>query len=164
MPRDALEPLRQALLKVAREDAARLLAGADQMARDIEAEARRESERIRDQARAKGAADAAGMAAAQRSVAGREARALVLAAHRTEYDALRSAARDAVTRLSTEPEYPVARERMADLLRRLLGDGAHVADAAGGGVTATVRGRSADLTLARLADRAVDAVLAEESP
>lgn len=164
MPRDALEPLREALLRAARNEAARLLADADETARTLEAEARREAERIREQARATGASDAAGIVAAQRSRAGREARELVLAAQRAEYDALREAAYEAVARFSTESGYATVRMRMVSLLRGLLGDGADIVDDPAGGVVATVPGRSADLTLTRLADRAVDTILAEESP
>jgi vacuolar-type H+-ATPase subunit H len=159
---DPLEPLRLALMRSARDEATALVTQADETASRVESAAREEAARIREQARARGAVDATDLVAAQRSQASREARAVVLAAHRAEYDALRSSAREAVAALSVEPDYPLVRKRMVDVLRGLLGDGASIADAPGGGVTATVPGRSADFGLARLADRAVDRVLAEE--
>ena len=51
---------------------------------------------------------------------------------------------------------------MSVKLRRVLGDEAQLHEAPGGGLIATAPGRSADLSLTRLADRAVDAVMAEE--
>lgn len=163
-PVDPLEPLRQALHRAAHEEAAQVLARADETARAIVAQARREAELIREQARAAGAAQAAEVVAVQRARVGREARSLVLAAQRAEYDALRAAARAAVARLRIEPEYPAVRARMVARLRELLGPQAQIIDDPGGGVMAIGPGRSADFTLARLADRAVDVVLAEEAP
>jgi hypothetical protein len=87
----------------------------------------------------------------------------VLAAERAAYEALREAARHAVAGLRDESEYEFVCRRLSLTLRDLLGDEAQLQEAAGGGLIATARGRSADLSFARLADRAVDTVLAEES-
>jgi vacuolar-type H+-ATPase subunit E/Vma4 len=160
---EALAPVHEALLAAARAQAGELLARAQQSAGEAVRRAQAQAEEIRAQARARGAADAADLVAAARSRAARQARAVVLAAVRAEYEALRQAARQAVAALTDDPDYQFVRQRMTVSLRRLLGAEAHVRDAAGGGVVATVPGRSADLSLARLADRAVETVLAEES-
>jgi vacuolar-type H+-ATPase subunit E/Vma4 len=156
--------VQEALLAAARKEAEQLLERAQQSAREIVRRAQAQAEEIRAQARARGEADAADLIAAARARAGRQARAVVLTAVRAEYEALREAARHAVAALTDDPDYQFVRRRMTVSLRRLLGEEAQVHDADGGGLVATVPGRSADLSLARLADRAVEAVLAEESP
>jgi vacuolar-type H+-ATPase subunit E/Vma4 len=162
--REGLVPVQEALLAAARSQAEQILATAQQAAREVLGQAQAQAEEIRAQARARGEANGADLIAAARSRAGRQARAVVLAAVRAEYEALREAARNAVAGLTDDPDYQFVRRRMTVSLRRLLGEEAQVHDAAGGGVVATVPGRSADLSLARLADRAVEDVLAEESP
>jgi vacuolar-type H+-ATPase subunit E/Vma4 len=157
----ALVPVREALLVAARAEAARVLARADEAAARLLGDAHAQAEQLLGQARAQGAADAAALVAARRSQAGRQARALVLEARRAEYAALREAARAAVSSLRDEPDYPALRSRMVTVLCGLVGADASVRDAAGGGVIATAPGRCADLSLSRLADRAVDAVLAD---
>jgi vacuolar-type H+-ATPase subunit E/Vma4 len=159
---EALAPVRDALLGAARAEADRILAQAERTARDVLAQAQMQASEIRAQAHARGAADAAGLIANERSQAGRRARAIVLAAERAEYEALREAARQAVAGLCDEPEYQLARRQMSVKLRRLLGDEAQLHEVPGGGMIATAPGRSADLSLTRLADRAVDTVMAEE--
>jgi hypothetical protein len=159
--RDVLTPVQAALLAAARAEAEGILARAEQTARDVLEQARAQASEIQAQARARGESESADVVESQRSQAGRQARSIVLAAERAEYEALREAARHAVTGLREEPEYRLVRRRMAVTLRRLLGDEAQVHDAPGGGVVATAPGRSADLSLARLADRAVNTVFAE---
>jgi hypothetical protein len=88
---------------------------------------------------------------------------MVLAAQRAEYEELRDAARRAVAQLCEEPGYQRLRRRMTAALQGLLGDDAQVHDAPGGGAIAIATGRRADLSLTRLADRAVDTVLAQDS-
>lgn len=161
--RDALAPVRDALLAAARAEADQILARADQTAGELLRQAQAQADEIRAQAAAQAAGDAAELIAVQRVQAGRQARAMVLAAERDEYEALREAARRAVARLRDEPGYPHVRHRMTEVLRRLLGDEAQVHEAADGGVIARAAGRSADLSFVRLADRAIDRVLAEES-
>lgn len=161
--RDALAPVREALLAAARAEADQILARADETVRDMLRRAREQADGIRQQARDRGAAEADELIAVRRAQAQREARALVLAADRAEYEALREAARNAVLGICDDPDYPDVRRRLAALLRRLLGEGAQVHDAPGGGLVGKAPGRSVDLSFARLADRAVDAVLAEES-
>jgi vacuolar-type H+-ATPase subunit E/Vma4 len=159
---DALDPVRRALVAAARSEAERIRSHASQTARDLVRRAQAQASEIRSQARARGAAESAELIAAQRSRAARQARAIVLAAERAEYEALRSAARQAVVALRDEPDYQFVRRRMDVVLRRLLGDEAQLHDANEGGVVATAPGRTADLSLARLADRAVDTVVAED--
>lgn len=159
---DALAPVRDALLAAARDSAAQLRAQADQAARDVLGQAQVEADEIRKQARDHGEVDSDELLAAERTQARRRARSVVLAAERAQYEALRAVARQAVTGLRDEPEYQAVQGRMAGSLRRLLGDEAQLQEAAGGGVVATAHGRRADLSLDRLADRAVDVVLAED--
>jgi vacuolar-type H+-ATPase subunit E/Vma4 len=161
--REALAPVQEALLEAARAEAEQILARAQQSAREVVRLARAQAEDIRAQARAGGVADADALVAAARSRARRRARFVVLAAVRAEYEALREAARPAVAALTDEADYQRVRRQMAMSLRRLLGEEAKVRDAAGGGVVATAPGCSAELSFTRLADRAVDAVLADES-
>ena len=161
---EALVAVCDALLAAAWAGAEQILAHADERAREVLQQAQSHADQIRAASRDRDAAAAAELVAAQRSDAERQARGMVLAAEQVEYEALRDAARLAVAHLRDEPEYPGLRRRMAALVRRLLGDEAEVHDAAGGGVIATAAGRSVDLRLSRLADRAVDVVLAGAPP
>jgi vacuolar-type H+-ATPase subunit H len=160
--RSSLVPLADALLRAARREADQILVSADQEARERLRGARAQADEIREQASARAAVDSAELIAVARAQARREARGIVLAAQRAVYEALRDSARRAVARLCDEPEYPSVRRRMTARLRQLLGDGVQVQDAPGGGLIGHALGRSVDLALARLADRAVDTVLAEE--
>ena len=158
----ALEPLRDALLAAARRDAKqeRTRAEAAAAAR-LGARARCATE-IRTEARARGAADSAAVVAAERARAGRRARSVVLHARAEEYRALRSAAREAVDALRHDDDYPRIRQRLTDVVRGLLGAGVSVRDGECGGVIGEVPGRRADYSLAGFAERALDAILAEE--
>jgi hypothetical protein len=160
MSTDPLAPLRAALLAAARQDADRALASAAQTERTRLAAAETEADQTRAQARAHGAADAASVAARQRSNAGARARSLLQAARREEYLALRDAARSATAQLRESPAYPALRERMTSTVRRLLGPDARIEEAAGGGVVATAPGRRVDYTLRSVADRVLDEVAA----
>ncbi|HEY7223095.1 MAG TPA: hypothetical protein VH561_05705 [Micromonosporaceae bacterium] len=166
----ALAPVREALLAAARHDAEQTLTRANETAARLLAQAQAQADQIRTGARARGAADSAEHVAAQRSRAGRQARAMVLAAQREEYEALRSAACQAGSELTADAFYPAVRQRMIEALRALLGDAAQIRDMPGGGVSASVPNlnalasrpvSSADFSLARLAERAADTVLAE---
>jgi vacuolar-type H+-ATPase subunit E/Vma4 len=158
---EALEPVRTALLVAARQHAER----AEQQAITAEAEllgaAVAQADGVRRRAREQGATDAAAALSAGRTRARREARAEVLGVRRESYESLRAAALAAVGELRDDPGYPRARERMIDLVHRLLGPAAEVREGVAGGIIGTVPNRRLDLSLAGYAARAVDAVAAE---
>lgn len=156
----ALAPVRAALLAAAHQEADQVRSQADDAARNTVAEAKAHAERLREEARAQGAADAEAALTAERARTGRRARAIVLRAHREEYEALRSAARLAVSDLRGDPEYLRMRQRMIDIIRDLLGREADLREGAGGGVVGESPGRRVDYSLALFADRAVDSVAA----
>jgi hypothetical protein len=155
----ALAPVRAALLAAAREDVERERQRAGAAAERALTEATEEAERIRSQARAQGAADAAGTLAIARAQSRRRARATVLAARREAYEELRAAARPAVAALGDDP---LVRRHLADAVRRLLGPEAELREGTGGGVVGAGGGRRVDYSLTWFADRAVDAVLADQ--
>jgi hypothetical protein len=94
--------------------------------------------------------------AADLARARQQARVVVLAARREAYEHLRAVARAAVSGIAAEPGYPALRARLADAVRHVLGADADITAAPGGGVRGAVTGRRLDLSLTRLADRAVD--------
>jgi hypothetical protein len=149
----ALEPVRAALLRAARSDADGAEAAAAGAGERQVREATVEAERLRDRARADGAADAAASLAVLRARTGRAARATVLAARREEYEALRAAARIALAELARDPTVHM---RLIAVARARLGAGATIEDLPDGGVVATDGARRLDLSLAGFADRAVD--------
>ena len=151
----SLKPLREALVRHARADAERELAQAKQ---DSEAElvkARAGAATILNEAAEAGRADASAVVAAERTAARRSARAMELAAQRELYEELRRRVATGVARLA---EDPAVRDRFVAAVRARLGPDATVLDAAGGGVVGVASGRRVDLSLARLAERAVDAL------
>jgi vacuolar-type H+-ATPase subunit E/Vma4 len=155
-----LAPVRAALLDNARAEAARIEAAAVAAAEAKLAAAREEAERILAQAREQGAADAAAVLAADRARARRRARAVLLAARREGYEALRAAVREAVYAWRDDPGYPQLRTGLARAARRALGPGTRVRDAADGGVIGYQGGRRLDVSLTGFADRAADACAA----
>lgn len=152
----ALAPVREALLAGARADAERTVARADAAAERSLAEARAAAARIREQARAQGAASGTAAARERQRASRRAGRTRVLRAQRDEYERLRHAARQAVARLASEPDYPRLRQRMVGAVTRALGPQATVRDGPGGGVVGEVPGRRVDYSLTGFADRAVD--------
>jgi vacuolar-type H+-ATPase subunit H len=157
----ALAPVRAAMLAAAGHDVDRIVAESRAAGQQRIADAQAHGARLRQEARERGAADAAAAMAEQRSRVGRRARAIVMRAHREEYDALHEAARQAAPRLVEEPDYPGLRPNLAEAVRTLLGPDALLRDASGGGVIGQADGRRVDFSLARFADRAVDQVVAE---
>jgi vacuolar-type H+-ATPase subunit E/Vma4 len=155
---DALAPVREALLGLARRDADRVLAVADADARSTLARAAGEVEQITTTARAEAAYDAAELMAAERARAGRESRAVELRAQRAAYDALVRRAQEAVRALADEAD---VHERLAGLARARLGADAVVLRTPDGGVTAELGGRRISFDLAALADQAVADLLAD---
>lgn len=156
VPAEPLAPVREALLADARGDADRIFAEADA---DVEAVRRRtaeECDRIRREARSRGAADAEEMAAAERARARRQARAVVLRARGRAYDGLRRQVRDAAVALAGSADYPELRARLVEQARALVGDSARVSETADGTVVAEDGGRRAVLSLAVVAERLLD--------
>jgi vacuolar-type H+-ATPase subunit E/Vma4 len=157
--KEALAPVRAALLAAARADAARTTSEAETAAAETLAAARAAASTIRREAYAQGAASGAATAAMERNRVRRAARAEVLSAQRDGYEQLRAAARRAAGQLAAGPGYPVLRRRLAAAAAEALGPGAVVRDGDGGGVIGELPGRRVDYSLAGFADRAVQAVL-----
>lgn len=155
---DALAPVREALLRLARRDSARVLARADADVAATLAEADREVEQITATARAEGAADASELVAAERARADRASRAVALRARRAAYDALVRRAHEAVRALAEEPD---VRDRLVGLARARLGAAASVRSTPDGGVVAELDGRRVSYELVAMADRAVAELLAD---
>ena len=154
---EALAPVREALLALARRDAEQTLAEADADAAAIASDAAREAEEIRSEARAEAAADARARLAAEQARVDRESRAVELRARRAAYDELVGRARAAVRELSEEPGL---RDRLATLAHAQLGPTATLVPVPGGGVVAEAGGRRISYLPASLADDAVAELLA----
>lgn len=147
---NALEPLRAALLGRARADADNQRTAAEDAGRRVVEVAQREADAALDEARSRGAADAAGLLAVERAQARRTARAVVLAAQRAAYYELCRQARAAVADLLADPD---RHRHLAVTVRERLGDGAIVHDDPAGGVVA-------ELADGRRIDASVDALVA----
>jgi vacuolar-type H+-ATPase subunit E/Vma4 len=155
-----LAPVRDALLRMARADAAAVLAEADQEVAEQRAQTDARARELVEEARAQGAADAAVLADAERSRLLRETRSVELRAHRAAYDALVAAAADVVrVEVATDPDVVAA---MTDRARRELGPDAVVTPAPDGGLVATAGGRRLGLPLGALVERAVADLLTSE--
>jgi vacuolar-type H+-ATPase subunit E/Vma4 len=151
----ALAPVREALLKQARDEADRVQQDAEAAADAVTARAAAEAEQLLAEARRQGAADAALLASLEGSRARRHARASLLAAQREVYEQLRRQAQEAVLRLREEPDYPRLRAELVRQAQAALGPEVVVTDHPQGGVLAQAGGRHVDLSLPALADRAV---------
>ncbi|MDF3293291.1 hypothetical protein [Streptomyces silvisoli] len=158
---DALEPVRDALLRAARKDAEAVLTEAHRAAAAVLDEAQARATAILDEARTQGTADGTADGAALRVRARRTVRARELAARREAYDELRRRATARVRRLRTESEYPSMRDELVARARQLLGADASVSEDPDGGVVATAPGRRVDLTLDALAGRALERFAAQ---
>jgi len=156
--RAALAPVRAAVLRRAREEAAAITAEARRQTEDALARARSDAAGQLDSAREAGRAQAAPLAAALRSQGRREARAAVLNAQREAYEELRAQVRAAVASLRGGPEYDRLLTRLREDAVRAAGSGATVTEAPGGGIIARAAGIVVDCSLSRLADAAVDAL------
>ena len=164
---DALAPVREALLTLARRDAQRMIEEADADAAATQAEAARQVEEIRSAARAEAATDSAALLAVERARTNRESRAVELRARRAADDELVRPAREAgrvmtillqvlVGELSDDPGL---QDRLAALARGELGPTATVHRNPDGGVTAQAGGRRVSYPLSALADQAVAELL-----
>lgn len=153
--REALAPVREALLARAREDAERACADAEsEVAARVDA-ARTEVAALVAEARAQGELDTRALVELERARARRAARALVLGARRQAYEELRAACREATAALLAGPSYPAVRERLVAEAQDALGPDAVIEEAPEGGVLARVPGRRVDLSCAALAERAL---------
>jgi vacuolar-type H+-ATPase subunit E/Vma4 len=152
----ALAPVRAYLLHEAEAEAGRILAEARAQADSILLKARSDAAEMVDRAQARGEADAAPAAAAERSRGRDQARSIVLSAQREAYRDLRAQVVAAARSLPTEPGYQGLLSRLVTMAARAAGDGAAVTVQPEGGVVARSAGVVVDCTLPRLAARAVD--------
>ena len=155
---NALAPVRAALADGARAEAARLVADAERDAAAIVGRARAEAAGILDDARAAGRADGALAAAAERSRARAASRAIVLRARREAYEELRRRVGGEVRALFDGPAAPANERALTARARGLLGSGALVGRASGGGLVARGPDAEVDLSARALTDRAVAAL------
>jgi vacuolar-type H+-ATPase subunit E/Vma4 len=160
----ALAPVRGALLTAAKADAERTRARSESAAQQTVASAVAFAARLRGEARAQASADAAAALTAERAQVGRRARAVVLRAHRDDYEALRAAGRAALAVLREDADYPRLRQRMTEVVIDLLGTDAEVREADSGGVIGEIGGRRVDCSIGHFVDRAVDEVVAALDP
>ena len=147
--RNALGPVRAALLAAAEAEAEAITAAAEASGRELLEDASRQRDLVLREARERGAADGAMRLSAWRAGVQREARRVVLAAQQAAYDELRRQAVAAVRDLLGEP---AERARLASVLRARLGAEAVIQDHAGGGLV----GESGD---GRVVDASVDALV-----
>jgi vacuolar-type H+-ATPase subunit E/Vma4 len=158
----AVAPVREALLEMGRRDAERTAAAARAATDELIGVALDQAARITAEAEEQGAADANAAVAVARSAARRTAHGIVLAARREAYDTLRARARVAMELVRADPSYGLTRRRLVNQVYRVLGPDAVVREGADGGVVGEAGARRVDLSLARFADLAVDAVAAQE--
>ncbi|MEU8233249.1 hypothetical protein AB0C12_27020 [Actinoplanes sp. NPDC048967] len=157
---EALTPVRTAVLTAARQEADLRVAQARAQAAEALTAAGSRAEEIIAAARDAGRADAEAGYATEQSRARRTARARTLRARRDAYEQLRRQSRIAVLRIRDEPGYPAVRAALTAEVHRLLGPGAEIVEAPGGGVVGRSGARRVDLSLIAFADRAVDPVVA----
>jgi hypothetical protein len=151
----ALEPVRAALRARAAEQAAQIVADARAEAADVTARASLAAAEVVEHARADGAAEAGPVAAAEVARSRRRARAVALRAEEATRQDLASQITMAVLALRDAPDYPVLLAGLSALATRSAGAGAVVAQDPAGGVAARAPGLVVDLSLPRLAERAV---------
>jgi vacuolar-type H+-ATPase subunit E/Vma4 len=152
----ALAPVRGCLLDAAEAEASRILAEARAQADSVLRQARHDAAEVVGLARARGEADAAPAAAAERGRARDRARSIMLGAQREAYLDLRAQVLAGVGGLRTEPGYPRLLSRLVAMATRAAGPGAAVTVRPEGGALARNGDVVVDCTLPRLASRAVD--------
>jgi vacuolar-type H+-ATPase subunit E/Vma4 len=151
----ALAPARGYLVGQAEAEADRMLAAARAEADAIVRQARDDATRAVGQARAQGRADAAPLAAAERSRGRARARAIVLGAQREAYDELSRRIHAEADGLRAEPGYPRLLTGLSALAARTAGPGARISYPPAGGVLARSGQAVVDCSLPRLAAQAV---------
>ncbi|MGI5240135.1 hypothetical protein [Dactylosporangium sp. CA-139066] len=151
--RESLEPVRSALLHHAQADAAAVRAEAARSCTRLLTDAGAEAERLLEEARSIGRADAARLAKAEEARTRRAAHALVLAAQRDVYDDLCRRVGEA---LRAALEGGRLGPALAARAAAALGPDAEVEPATGGGFTARLGNRHVDCSVASLARHAVE--------
>ncbi|MER5601052.1 hypothetical protein [Streptomyces sp. NPDC002265] len=155
-PTQGLGPVRAELLRAAHADEQAVLARAEREAAALLDRARAEAREILDEARRQGEADGAAAARDLLVRARRKARFRTLTTRREAYETLRRETAERVGELRRTTDYPSLCKRLEQRARVLLGPGTAVTEHPGGGVIAAAPGRRVDLSLATLADRALD--------
>ena len=156
--RTALAPVRAHLLREARTEADRLIAAARAEADELLRQARGGAEHTVGLAGAQGRAEAAPLAAAERSRGCARSRSIVLRAQRDAYDELcRQTSAEAST-LRDGPGYGLLLTRLSALAARAAGQDATIAFPPTGGVLARSGQVTVDCSLPRLARQAVHAL------
>ena len=151
----AVEPVSAAMLRRATAEAETILATARRDAAALLAAARRDAKAAIGQARADGIAQAAPVAAAERSRGRHAARQTLLVAERGLRHEAERRIRAAVLGLRDQPGYGELRDRLTALSRTAAGPGAVVSEHPAGGVVAHAPGVFVDCSLPRLADRVI---------
>lgn len=159
--RAALAPVREVLLRRAREQAGRIVAGARRRAEEMTLRAERDAGDLVREARDAGRAQAVPAAAARRNRGRRDARSIVLGAQREVYEELCGRVRAAVCGLRDDPGYGQLMARLTATAAQVAGPGASVTEDSAGGVVARGPGVVVDCSLPRLADAAVDGLGAD---
>ena len=152
----ALEPVRDAIRAEADARANTILDTAEQQAAQIRDQGRAEAAQIRSRAEAGGREAARAEAVLRSARARRAAGGTVLAREEEVRGELRSRVLAETARLRGDPRYPVLLEALREQARSLLGPDAHVLEARGGGITASLGSRSVDLSLPALALAALE--------
>ena len=155
----ALDPVRRELLGRAAADADRQIADARQEAQRILSGARDQAARLTETAAAAGQAAAAVVASQRRTALERALRGEVLAAQRDIYQQWRRRGAEAVLRLHDDPDYPRWAAALRAAAAKTLGADAAISEQPEGGVVAETGDRRADLSLAGIAERALDATV-----
>lgn len=154
----ALAPVRAHLLRAARAEADRIRAAARAEADELLRQARLRAESAVRDGEARGQAEAAPVAAVERSRGRAQARAIVLGAERGAYDELCRRLRGEAGGLRDDPGYGLLLERLTVLAARTAGPGATVTVAPEGGVLARSGQVTVDCSLPRLAAAAVESL------
>ena len=158
--RQALDPLRTALLAAAHAEAEQLSRSAVQEGEALVGSAREQVARVLDAARAEGEAEGRELAARAGLLSEQRARAVVLEAQHAAYRQLVAAAGRAVAAALREPD---RRTALTCALRTRLGGEAEVDDTADGGLRATAPdGRTVDGSVATLVARAMEGLDLEQ--
>jgi len=155
---DPLAPVRARLLRGAREEADRIAAEARAQAAAVLRQARHDAEEAGQQAGARGRAEAAPLAAAERRRGCERARSIVLGAQRQAHEELRDRVLAAAVGLRDEPGYGQLLARLTAMATQAAGPGASVTADPAGGVVARSARAVVDCSLPRLAALAVDAL------
>jgi vacuolar-type H+-ATPase subunit E/Vma4 len=157
-----LEAYRRGRFEEARANAEWVAAEGESMAAARLDEASRAAVAIIAEARADGTAQADREMAVTRAHEQRRSHRIVLEARRRSYEGLGLQARAGARELRSDPAYPAILDRLEQLSREQLGDGALIErDPADGGVVAEAGGRRVDYSLPALAERCLRRLGAE---